>query len=116
MAAVNMNGGGDKAFMAFTPLAGSGGTLPYTDVSARVILPLSPALYPGNNLWVFNRSTGPAYVLLGTVTVLSTLLQMAIPPNQGVMLTIPEGTTHIAAIAQAAGTGDIDFIMGVGHP
>lgn len=116
MTAVNINGGGDKSFMAFTPLADSGDTLTYSDASARKALPLNPADYPNNNLWCFNRGTGPVYVLLGDETVVSTLNQMSIPPNQGIMLTIATGVTYIAAIAPSGGSGELDFIMGVGHP
>lgn len=116
MSAANSIGGGDKSFHAFTPLAGGGDALDYTDVSARKALPLDPADYPGNNLWVFNAGTGRVHVVLGDGTVVATLNDFPVPPGAGVTLTIPAGALDVAVIAPSGGSGTICYAMGAGNP
>lgn len=92
--------------MAIKPIRPTGGATVNIDVAATTA---NVALTSGDQQWICNDGTATAWIKFGDSAVTAALATAA-PIRSGVdvVLTIPTGATHIAAIAAGA-TGKIYF-------
>jgi hypothetical protein len=89
----------------FTP--GQTVTLAVTTTSARVADP------PGEQLCIQNLGTTVAYVAFNSSAVVATVTDFPIQPGAPYGVTVPGGSTHIAAIC-ASGTTTLAITGGYG--
>lgn len=93
------------------PFRPSGGATVNVDVgaaSARVVMS------GGEQQRIMNNGTATAWIAFGDITVTAAVATgMPVGPGVTEVITIPPGTTNVAAIAAAA-TGKIHFTPGAG--
>ena len=82
--------------------------LPVTTASARVADP------PGEQWCIQNLGTAVAYVAFGKITVVATANDFPIQPGVPYGITVPGGSTHVAAICES-GTTTLTFTGGYGY-
>lgn len=93
--------------MAIKPLRPTGGATVNIDVAAASA---NVALSSGEQVWICNDGTATAWLKFGNDNTVAATLAAGFPIKSGVdvVLTLPPGTTHVAAIAAGA-TGKVYF-------
>lgn len=88
-----------QTFIGYPVITQAGAQIATTGASARVPIPVaSSQLIPA---YIRLSATAAACVRLGTVTVTAANTDTQVQPGDSLILAVPQGTTHIAAIQQA---------------
>lgn len=94
---------------AFSPL-GASASISATASSANAALPGSD----GSSVLVYNNGSIYVAVNFGDSSVAATLASTPIPPNTSMVLSLPPGATHFAAIGSGAGPSLVIAQRGAG--
>jgi hypothetical protein len=85
-----------------------------TTSSAATALTLPSQVPKRTQVRVYNAGSVTAFILFGTSGVTATTGNMPVPAGAVEVLSVPEGTTHVATIT-ASGTATVYFTAGEGN-